>query len=271
MNVVKWIMGGSRSDDDEVDLREYVLGSPIYTSIVFEGIHHAKFIVKASKLVPNIMSWAYNRDVDTEHVRKLQDELMSMTHPHFIGSVKLVCSSEDRMGFKLLDGQHRIMALANIMKVKPDFDMSVDVDMYCTSDDMSTLELFIKSNNNKNVDVMDIPDRKIIEIVELCIKFWPEYIKTDDTKRANRPNIHKRALYNAIRGVADKHPDWTPKQWARRIYEMNDSLRTKPLVELFGTDKLPRQKLTTYERARKNDFFLNLDCVFCIDKWVHLL
>lgn len=264
----------AKPKEDVVDLREYILGDPLHVGTVLDGMTLHKYVTKASRLVPNIVSWAYNRNVDDEHARKLQDDLLAMQYPHFVGSIKVVCDSEDSLNFRLLDGQHRVMALMNIMKTNQSFDMDLDVDVYFTNNEdpeMTVCELFLKANNNKNVSDSDIPDRKIIEIVELCLKFWPDNIKTDDTKLARRPNIHKRQLYTSIKAVMDKHPDWTPKQWTRRIFEMNEQMRMKPLVEMFGTATPTRTQLATYERARKSDFFLNLDCVFCVEKWTNLL
>lgn len=260
------------SSEETIDLDNYILGEPIYSGTVFDGIKYEKYITKASKLVPNIMTWAYNRNVDEAHVNMLHGELRKMTYPHFVGAIKIARSESDKMNLRLIDGQHRIIALSRLLKEDPDFDMDVDVDIYYTEGaDISLCELFMRANNNKNVDTTDIPDKKIIDTIEILLQFWPQCIKTDETKSAHRPNIHKRLLYSSLKSVIDKHQTLTHVQLARKIFDMNEKLRTKPLHELFGTNSPSKQKIALYEKARKKDFFLNLDCVFCIEKWVNLL
>ena len=48
-------------------------------------------------------------------------------------------------------------------------------------------------------------------------------------------------------------------------------LRMKPLKELFGRDSPSKKKVTSYERAVKHDFFLNLDCKYDLATWLKML
>lgn len=273
MDLLRRVLFAKRDDDDElVDLKEYILGDVLYTNIVMENTPYEKYVTKASKLVQNIAGWSYNRVIDEVHVKDLAKSLRNMKHPHFVGSIKLARTSSN-LKLRLLDGQHRLAAVSALMKDNGSFDMDIDVDVYVVDgdEDIEMCELFIKANANKNVDVDDIPDAKIIETINTLIEFWPESIKTDEDKRACRPNVHKRVLYNALKKVMDKHADCAPRILARKVFAMNETIKGKSLVDIFGTEHPTKTQMAIYEKARKKDFFLNMDCIYHVDKWTNLL
>ena len=97
----------------------------------------------------------------------------------------------------LLDGQHRVLALAKFNK-----SVEIEVDVYY----IEIHELFIKANNNKNVTIDDMPEKKVIDLIDKMIEIWPKNIKTRDDRGAYKPNITKKELYDALVSHIKKTP-----------------------------------------------------------------
>jgi hypothetical protein len=254
------------------------LGAPLYTKTVFENTILEKYLCDFRRLIPNIQNWAYNRKVDAKHVDGIYRNLKAMTAPHLMGSIKLVRDKATN-SLTLLDGQHRVLALKKYME--DDLlhaSIDVEVDVYnvedITRDDIEIQEFFMKANNNKNVTINDIPETRVIEIIDKMIELWPRNIKTRDDRGAYRPNITKRELYNAMKDHFIATPSLTNQTTAqilKKIVNINLELRMKPLQDLFGREAPAKKKLTSYDRAVKHGFFLNLDCNYDLHTWLAMI
>jgi len=262
-------------EEENVNYAEDILGQPLYTSEVFNSIPYEKYIVNASKLLPAISNWAYNRPLNHDHLRKLEVDILTMKHPHFIGSIKIARSQKDKHTMKIIDGFHRHQCLMNIMKENPYFDMPIDLDVYYVDDvetcDMDMRELFIKANKNLNIQQEDVPEIKIIEVINKMIELWGTSIKTDENKGAYRPNVTKRALYEAMKNHPKKFKDKSSVDIFKRIIQINNMISTMPMLKLFGRSEPSKGKLSTYERAKTKNFYLNMDCKYSLEKWIEIL
>lgn len=264
-------------DDENINISEYVLGEPLFSRVVFGDILFQKYLCDFRKIAPNVQNWAYNRKVDMKHVTALYEQLREMKHPHLIGSLKLVRDME-KDTLTLLDGQHRVMALLRLMEADAFVTLDVEVDVYNIANieksDIELHELFLKANNNKNVMVDDLPEKKVIEVINKMIEIWPSNIKTRDDVGAYKPNVTKRELYQCLKARFANNSALCKKSVAeilKMIININLALRMKPLKELFGREAPSKKKIAMYERAKKHDFFLNLDCKYSLDKWVEML
>jgi hypothetical protein len=113
--------------------------------------------------------------VDQTHVNAILKNLQDMTEPHLIGSIKLIRDKATN-SLTLLDGQHRALALAELDK-----SIEIEVDVYYIDDinkcDIQIHELFIKANNNKNVTLDEIPEKKVVDLIDKMIEIWPKKYK----------------------------------------------------------------------------------------------
>jgi hypothetical protein len=269
--------GDEFSDEEMCDpihvTSDYILGDPIYEGYVLQGILHRKFITKASKFIPNVTDWAYNRNIDLTHVKGIQDDVLQMAHPHLIGSFKIVKTIDDSQPPKLLDGHHRKMALEGIMRDNEQFDMDVDVDVYYVTDvdncDREVRDLFVKANNNRNVDPEDIPDILVMLVIEKMIQRWSKNIKQVDGKKANRPNITKTCLVQHLKPILNNATFSTndADRIFQKIVDINNRIRLMSLKDLFGTNSPAKRKLGSLQKASESGFFLNLDCKHSIEVW----
>jgi hypothetical protein len=262
------------SSNDEAP-REDLLDTPLYTSHVFSGIKYEKHIVSASKFLPPLSNWAYNRQLNDDHLRKLEVDILTMKHPHFIGSIKIARSMHDRKSMKIIDGFHRHQCVMNILEDNPYFDMQIDVDVYYVSDvetsDLDLRELFIKANKNLNVKQEDVPEIKIIEVINKMIELWGHSIKSDENKGAYRPNVTKKALYEIMKHNSGKFKSKSSSDVFKKIVSLNSMISMMPMVKLFGRAEPSKSKLNMYEKAKTKGFYLNLDCKYSLEKWIELL
>lgn len=196
-------------------------------------------------------------------------DLVNMPCPCLLGSIKLARTS---LGvYKLLDGQHRIECLRRLIEIDPSFDMDLDIDVFeCPKDsgDMCIVELFVKANNSINVSSADIPEKKCVDATNLLVQIWPKNVKVDDAKRACRPNVTKKALFVAVKRLYVKYPQLSPQLIARKAVDANLKIMATPLVDLFGASEPTKTQMGIYEKARRDGFFLNIDCAMMnIDAW----
>lgn len=264
------------TDEARVDLMtstEYILGEMKHETKVFHGIVHRKYTTKASRFIPNVTGWAYNRNIDMFHVEKIKNDLLKMTFPHLIGSFKIVKTFDDSQSPKLLDGHHRKAALDLILRDNEQFDMDVDVDVYYLTDvercDQEIRELFVKANSNRNVDVKDIPDILVMLVVEKMIQRWPKNIKVDENKGAMRPNVTKKDLVHYLKQFLSNNNFSTNDADIifQRILDINNRIRLTPFKTLFGTTNPAERKVRCINKASDTNFFLNMDCKISIDVW----
>lgn len=266
--------GTEESDIEMMTSTEYILGEMKHETKVFNGIVHRKYTTKASRFIPNVTGWAYNRNIDMVHVENIKKDLLNMNFPHLIGSFKIVKTMDDSQSPKLLDGHHRKAALDLILHENDQFDMDIDVDVYYVSDvdqcDQEIRELFIKANSNRNVDAKDIPDILVMLVVEKMIQRWPKNIKVDDNKGAMRPNITKRDLVSHLKPILSNESFSTDdaEMIFQKILEINNRIRLTPFKTLFGKSNPAEKKVRCMNKASETNFFLNMDCKMSIDVWV---
>jgi hypothetical protein len=165
---------------------------------------------------------------------------------------------------------HRSEALKNIREENNDFDMLIEIDVYEVPDINNNMELnslFKIANNNKNIESGDIPGNKIVELIDSMIKLWPKNIKTNELKSAYRPNITSRALYQALNLRVSESP-LSNDEIMTKIINLNVCIGEMSLKEMFGRSNIAKTKLNILEKAKKNDFYLNLDSRTNLEWWV---
>lgn len=272
--------GESESEtESEIDYIECMLGNPLYSMTVFDDILLEKYLCDFKDICPNIENWAYNRKVDQCHVDAIYSNLKKMKHPHLIGAIKCVMDKASK-SLILVDGQHRIIALTKLAEEDETVSVKIEVDVYYIDDirnnDDEILDLFMKANNNRNVSMEDIPEKKIMEVVEKMIKRWPNNIKTTDGN-AYKPNITKRDLYNALKEQIKETPTLLSRSANdifKSIEKINTNIRLKPIKQLFGREEtsMSKSKKSQWDKAKIHGFFLNLDLKsYGLEMWIKQL
>jgi hypothetical protein len=197
-----------------------------------------------------------------------------MKMPHLIGSIKVARSEKNDLRFRILDGHHRKEAILDILNENPIFDMDIELDVYYVADaeegDIELHNLFVKANNNKNVEKNDIPNVKVIQVINSLVNIWPKNIKIDEEKGAYRPNITKRDLFKALKDKINVSTK-THKEIVEAIVQFNDKLRLMPLNDIFNKMSMTKARINSYDKAKKTHFYLNLDCCYNIGVWPNMI
>lgn len=73
-------------------------------------------VCEASQLINsiNVDIALLNRAADDSHIKRLLDEFRNTQH--FMGSIKLVYQTEPIVKYRIIDGQHRYLALCEYLK-----------------------------------------------------------------------------------------------------------------------------------------------------------
>lgn len=129
-------------------------------TLLFEN-QNVKFYLTQAKIFANkIEIWAGQRPLNLEHIKSLARQFTQQEHA--MGTLKVVRSSDGRV--RLLDGQHRIYAIKEILKIQPNFDCDLFIELYETDrlESSITLRLFEKANNVLNVKPEDMPHQSAL-------------------------------------------------------------------------------------------------------------
>ena len=246
----------SELSDDELNKINVnnILNNPIHKDDIYE-IH----ITSSKNLLQIEKQWPYNRELNINHYKKIARDLEKMEKPHLMSPFIFVKDSMD--SYIIIDGQHRIKAIHEIMLNNPDFIMNVEIKVYYVNDcnyDPEISILFKKVNSNKNVKNSNIPSKIILDAIENLITNFPKKIlKKKKGQRVNHPNITQTELYNIIRDsniVIEFNLD--EKKLTNIICEYNKKCCKLPFDKLFPIENKKNKEL--YNRAKKNEFFLGL-------------
>ena len=209
------------SEEENEEENENFLGT-----LLFEN-PNVKFYLTQAKVFSNkIEIWAGQRPLHIEHIKMLAREFTR--EGHVIGTFKVV-RSEGKL--RLLDGQHRIHAIKEILKIQPNFDCDIFIELYETDrlESSLTLRLFEKANNVLNVKPEDMPHKSALSIVDkLSTRFKVIFKDIEDGERCNRPYINKRKLYDKLKRAFQQH-DIDEDSLYKQILEYNEFNRKTKL------------------------------------------
>lgn len=238
-------------DDDEND-DECFLSSPIY-----RDSHVTFYSSDARDFVLNIKIWSAQRKLDDNHVNKLMACLKN--NKHFIGTFKVVRSGDD---IRLIDGQHRFMALKRVMENDSKFNMNVIIELYETTtlESEKTISLFREANNCLNVEIDDMPDIAVTNVIEFLQREYPDMLKdVCSEKRCYRPFLNKRKLYNRLKDYVIEN-DVDEKYMRNGINKQNREygmISIKTFSKKFG-----KTSNSMYAKCKDSGLYLGLDSTF---------
>jgi|694.fasta_scaffold08560_9 hypothetical protein len=188
--------------------------------LLYENTNIKFYVTQAKKFVKNIQIWAGQRPLNNEHIKCLARQFTKQEH--VIGTFKVVRCSEGKI--RLLDGQHRIVAIKEILKIQPDFNCDIFIELYETDrlESNKTLSLFQKANNVLNVNPEDMPNKNSLSIVDkLSSRFKLIFKDVEEGKKCIRPFIDKKKLFEKLKRAFQDH-DINEDCLYERILEYNE-------------------------------------------------
>jgi len=252
-------------------------GDILTTTTVFEDIQLSLYKFKARTIVADLNSWAFNRNVNEEHVKKIYNDLCKQKQKHLMGTIKAVFAKKEDV-FQLIDGQHRTLGLSKFVEdaknQSTDFDLFIEVYHVKSIHDKDVYMLYKTANNNLNVSVEDDVDMRIVDIVDaLCADpVIGKGITDENNKRTNKPKISKKKLYEAIKeNIRAQDLKLPTDEIVRRVKNINVFIRNV-IAEKYHIDKIiaddNRNALTI---AIRSNFYLNLETKYLPERWIAII
>lgn len=241
---------------------------------VFHDIKMSLCLYDATILCKDFDIWAFNRNLNDEHVQKIYDGLCSQKKPHLMGSVKVV--KDDKNNLQVIDGQHRLEALRMFINDYTDKTISVFVEMYHVSSIHSDVvfDLFKIANNNLNVAVEDDVNMMIATLVNRLAED-PELergIVDKNDGRVNRPRISKKALYEEFKhNLKVDHMKLHVSVLVERIKKINKHIAKMDYLQMFGRKETSQFNINMRCNAEKYGFFLNMSGKFTPERWIGMI
>lgn len=209
--------------------------------------------LESRAFVTTVTQWHGQRAVNDTHVRSLIKGITDLQE--LMGEIAVAIDKNKNV--RLLDGQHRWLALKTIMRENPLFNIPITVRAYDVDDIESSIvgDLFLKLNNTQNMSKTDLPDNTILLVVKRLAQLYPTMIidKKANTHRVNRPRICKLLLTQKLKEFHVKYPV-SEDVLFDSIIQLNKEYGVKPQHH-FGKNLSPK----CYKTATSVGFFLGLD------------
>lgn len=180
-------------------------GTNFLGNLVYKNGHVEIYIAKAREFVKNINIWCGQRCSNEEHINSLARQFTR--EGYIIGTFKVIRSQEGKI--RLIDGAHRKSAIEKILKMQPEFNCEILVELYDTDslESKHSLRLFQYSNNVLNIKCEDLFIKNALSIVDrLSSRFNGKIFRdTDVNTTCPRPYIHKRKLFEKLKRAFQEH------------------------------------------------------------------
>jgi hypothetical protein len=221
----------------------------ILENLLFENSHVKLYKTQAKNFVNNVQIWVGQRPLNNEHIKSLAREFTNQEH--VIGTFKVVRSQDGNI--RLLDGQHRVNAIKEILKLQPEFNCDLLIELYEIDrlESNSALRLFEKANNVLNVKPEDMPNKNALAIVnKLSSQFKLIFKNIEQGKRCVRPYINENKLIEKLKNAFQKY-DIDEDILYQKILERNED--NKNLIEIV--DLSP----SSIEKCKRSGCYLGLE------------
>lgn len=255
---------------DEKDTKDEVLDDIFGTQIDDNNPRSKLYLVEPEQLV-KIKSWDYNRQIDQKHVENLykgQKKYIDKNGiPYFAGN--FIIGKMDGI-YRVLDGQHRIEVVKKLLNENITHFMP-RVEIIEITDDEEMVLMFKNINNTKPLSMDDMPEGKMVVLMELIDKNYKKIFSQADDPLP--PNINRRTMMNKIKeyNFFDKY-NVTPIKVFQIIQKINTNMKKK-LEKKYGEKaKYPidstAKKLFIKEKGyyltatKKGGFVLGIDRTF---------
>ena len=221
--------------------------------------------------------WNFNRDIDEEKVNEYYDSLKENNN------IKWSCTGvKEKKGeiFHLIDGQHRYEAIKRYLQFN-------DIEMICNrslfmfvyniedidNDIEYITELFKKINNNKPLNIQDLPSLQISKLTTACKKDPILSKGISDNKitlRSHEPKIHMRQLKSFFAENLKYIEGMTNEEIIKNIKYLNNRLSLMPITSIFESRDINERNKKIYDTACSLGFFIRIENSkkFAPKKWI---
>jgi len=266
-------------DDSNFDIFSEPLTSQIWekNENTYKVSYHFKNI---RDVAPFLASWCFNRKLNEDHKNKIKNDLLLQKNPHLMSSIQVV--RDDQKKCKIINGQHRIKAIEEILKSDVDmkFNMNIMFEVYDINiDDVDDIDnnteieaLFTTANNSLNFKPEDDHEMfcKRIIIAMSNDPILSRGLVDKTTGRVNKPKIAVKELFEAFKENYSNN-NLTIEEIIKKIKKINNSILMMDYMTLYGRKNPAENKLHQKNKAVAMGFHLNLNCKYPQDVWIKMI
>jgi hypothetical protein len=220
--------------------------------LLFENKLFKIYQTSSREFVNNIKMWACQRDLNTLHVKNLAQSILD--RGYLLGTFKVI--RDKNFDIRLIDGQHRVAALQNIMNDNAKFDCDSIIELYEVDsfENEESIKLFFDANNTLNINGKDTTNSNLQRVLHHFVNEYPGIIiDVKEGKRCNRPRINKRIFVTKLKQLI---LDYDEETIIKTITEYNKKMGRFSNEILRA--KCGSYSSKMYDVAKENGCFLGL-------------
>lgn len=255
---------GSKNESvlsEKESISEEFVGISYLNKCIYSNNNVSYYITDIRDFVNEISTASCQRCIDNEHVEKLTKDIKMSKH--CVGTFKLVQLNDK---IDLIDGQHRVMALKNIISEDGFFNIELILEVYNVNNESEKRELFRNANNVKNIEEFDIPDEIYANVVDTVVKNLKNKFrykngndciripKIVDKSNLHRPNVDEQKLTKALIEYTKNKNIKDVDIICDKIYKLNNEYGMKK-----HSDFKPPINTSIYNKAKDCCFYLGLE------------
>ena len=264
-------------EDEEVF---YDIGTSFYKVLYSSNLEingfqviHSTAMINCRDLLRYVDPFSFNRTVNDIHIKKIKEDLLAMKVPHLFGTFTIVHNITTNE-YRLIDGQHRVKAFSQILldDIENKWELPCNSVIYSFDDhvniEKSSIARHLFKIANKTFS-FDIDNHSINDYISEIIDILTEdpVFKSNIITSGNRPRIMKNELYKELVTHFKPIKQIPVKEVINYFKLKNNHISLMNVNKLFGTQKKVEKYQTQYDKAKKYNFFLNLE-VYPPEKWI---
>mmetsp|Transcript_30875 Transcript_30875/g.46873 ORF Transcript_30875/g.46873 Transcript_30875/m.46873 type:complete len:373 (+) Transcript_30875:141-1259(+) len=243
----------------EEKAEHHTLLGPVVVDLGYKKIYQV-----SAKTLTAIPVWQKQRLYRHDRAKVILKDKLKTTH---LGLPGIIVLHEDKDGkLSILDGQHRVGALALLWKKDPTaFDLeNILVEVYSSCEKDISEEVFCEINKSEPIKLVDMPgvtsakERQILTDSAAKLQdLYPDMFKPSQQCRAPHLNIDNLRDSLHAAEILKKHSIKSTKGLVEWITEQNEALKEK--YNNNDEEMLRKVKPNALQKAKKYDFYLGLD------------
>lgn len=243
-------------EEEKEGIKDHIfLGKHIHTRK--DGVKY--YIADTKRFIPNVVPWQYNRPLNQEHVYELKELIIQNITME--GNIDVLeCGGE----LCVVNGQHRIEAMKSITENDSTFNSEITVYVHPVDSFESDKanDIFNATNNIKNVEMRDRPQKKLQNICSKLKKNYPGIVTNNKSGKANLHRMDIKQFYNLMQYNEYFMDEQNNEETLfNDIIKMNTEFSNMSFEQLFGTKRtknISEKKKKVYDLAIKDNFYLGI-------------
>lgn len=238
----------------EYEPEEYYMDFLKYTK--HSDTYHAYIVCPVKNFIYQVENWFGQRELNEDHIQKLQRSILE--NKYVMGSFKILLSSKKKQ-LKLIDGQHRCVAIQNIIEKHPQFNPMIMIEAFYVDDvdSKESVDIFVKVNTSLVFN--DMPNIISLNIVKKLSSLYDPIIDVVEGKKCYRPQTSKKKLQIEIKKLIEKTGEKSEEELINKIIKKNIGYASYSRREFNST--VPQNKLITermYVKSHDSGWYLGL-------------